>query len=115
MRLIHNFILFLLPVCGLLAQIEEDDRSDKLTQIGIELEVTVYPNPVIDYFNISTNTPFSGSYVLSNMIGKKLSTGALSPDQSTEVMIDNYHSGIYLLSVFDSHGKRRTTRKIYKE
>ncbi len=112
MRLLCYIILFFLPVC-LTGQ--SDFFGQKEEPIEVELQVTVYPNPTIDHFNITTNTSFSGSFTLSNMIGKRLTNGNIIPDQQTKVAMVNYDRGIYLLSVFDAEGKRVTTRKIFKE
>jgi hypothetical protein len=119
MRLVYYTILFFIPVC-LFGQADffgqqKEANKDELTQIEVEFQLTVYPNPTVDYLNIATNTPFSGTYMLTNIIGKQLTTGVLIKDQATEVMMGEYNDGIYLLNVFDENGKRITTRKIFKE
>lgn len=113
MSSLYYFILFFLPVC-LFGQIE-DSSVEKRPLIQVELQITLYPNPTVDHFNITTNRPLAGSFTLSNMIGKQLTSGTLKENDATEVMMNTYAKGIYLLSVFDEQGKRLTTRKIFRE
>lgn len=89
-------------------------NTDKITHDTEKVELKLYPNPTVDFVNIEVNSLKEGSFDLTNMIGKLLLSGHIS-NQVKTINLETYHKGIYILSVYDKHGTRISTKKILKE
>ena len=98
----------------LLAQSLDQDYNDlpRFEQTD-DISFKVYPNPTTDYISVSTDQKFDGSFKLNNIFGKILLEGEISKE-GKKIDLLKFRSGIYIISVYDTEGKKVTTRKIIK-
>ena len=74
--------------------------------------VTLSSNPVRDVCNVTFSRPFSGEIMLSDISGRLLLKEQLD-GSSSDVEMNNYPSGVYVLSILGKDGL--LTKKIVKE
>lgn len=79
--------------------------------------LSIYPNPMHDFFNISTKYEFEGSYKLINAMGQEiLSETSLNIQENGSVsipFIKDIPAGVYLIILKDKKG-RMTTKRLQK-
>lgn len=110
----YGFILIFFCLAFQSSTIGQSNTDRLILDEDKKVEVKLYPNPTVDFVNIEINTLEGGSFDLRNMIGKQFLTGTLD-DRVKTINIESYHKGIYLLSIYDKHGTRISTKKILKE
>lgn len=71
-------------------------------QEKIKVELSVYPNPAIDYFTLNTNQEVK-KISIYNIIGKEVKTYISNPDNQYD--LSDLKRGIYILRIFgqDDH------------
>lgn len=75
--------------------------------------ISVYPNPVEDYFTVKTHEPYDNlSIKIYNNIGQLIDHKKIK-NNSTKVNISNYQAGIYNIEI--TTDKFKTTKKIIKK
>lgn len=94
---------------GLIAQSDFDSKSVQVEEVNLK----VFPNPTSDYIHLSFDSELNGHYKLSNIFGKIILEGKLTKEGKTIDLLD-YRTGIYIVSVFNSEGKKVGARKIIK-
>ena len=83
----------------------------------IDFQLSVYPNPTHDFFNISivSENEINYSAQLMDMSGKLLYSQNLKGKDITETVdLTNYSSSIYILRIIDNNGKFARTYKVQK-
>ncbi|APY07848.1 hypothetical protein BWZ20_05845 [Winogradskyella sp. J14-2] len=76
-------------------------------------EVILYPNPVLDAFNIELKFPYFGNWQLHNTFGQHVLEGKLN-GLKTKVSTKELESGIYLLQITDDNHRNSLVKKIIK-
>lgn len=110
------FMVIMVAASGLQAQDsfvkEVDGIQNSFNKKAIELQV--FPNPTVDFVNISVNDLESVSnYTISNILGKYITEGIIESKLTTIDLIEQ-KPGIYLISFFNKNGKKINTRKVIK-
>lgn len=78
-----------------------------------ETEVTLYPNPTVDHFNIRSDRNI-GSVVVYDLLGKEmLQKKAYGPQ--VRVQAGYLPKGVYIVRVLDEEGQVITTRRLRKD
>lgn len=94
---------FLLKTSPVTLNIEQKSKNN----------ISVYPNPVEDYFTIKTHEPYDNlSIKIYNNIGQLIDQKNLKKD-SAKVNISNYQAGVYSIEI--TTDKFKTTKKIIKK
>ncbi|MBK8152739.1 MAG: T9SS type A sorting domain-containing protein [Saprospiraceae bacterium] len=78
--------------------------------LGSEINLTHYPNPVENVLNIDTETQEIQSIKIYDLMGKLV----LSSNFSKAIFLSNLHSGIYNVSLLNQHHQIITSFKINK-
>ena len=113
MRGLIYILLCFLPF-GLFGQ-ETSEWKTQTPVVDVEVSIAIYPNPTVNFVTIKGDAIIEeGKYVLTNMIGKQLEVGLFN-GQAITLSMEEHAKGIYMLTIFDSKGKKVTTRKILKE
>ena len=77
-----------------------------------EAEVTIYPNPTTDYFNIRSDRNI-GSVAVYDLLGKEI----LRKDthgQHARIQVGTLSKGVYIVRVLDHEGQVITTKRLRK-
>lgn len=107
--LITTFLLLINLQLSFAQQISIDDNTSELPKLKkeslkIETEVELYPNPAIEYLNVSLkNSQLKEvQFEMYNIIGNKidLEIDMVSSD-NYKINVKEFHSGYYLLIVRD--------------
>ncbi|CAM3903754.1 MULTISPECIES: ELWxxDGT repeat protein [Flavobacterium] len=77
-------------------------------------ELKVYPNPSDDLVTIQFQNDFKGSYSLFNHLGKQILTHTIN-SLETQISLEKYTSGMYLLVLSSDNGEQIQTYKILKK
>ncbi|MBL7921170.1 MAG: T9SS type A sorting domain-containing protein [Bacteroidia bacterium] len=92
--------------------------SVKELQSDIDNVTSVYPNPAKDYFYLSIRNTFieSGEFIITDLMGKKVSEGKLSSNFEA-IRVSDFKPGFYLFKIIIYNGKKTNTytKKIVKE
>lgn len=75
------------------------------------VEVQVFPNPAVHYFELQTKEDISVIEVYT-LLGRKMLT--LNYELSKQYDISALHNGMYLIQLLDDSGKVMTTRRLQK-
>lgn len=106
---ITTFFLLIIVQLSFAQQISIDDNTSELPKLKkeslkIETEVELYPNPAIEYLNVSLkNSQLKEvQFEMYNIIGNKidLEIDMVSSD-NYKINVKEFHSGYYLLIVRD--------------
>jgi len=106
---IATFLLLIIFQLSVAQQISIDDNTSELPKLKkeslkIETEVELYPNPAIEYLNVSLkNSQLKEvQFEMYNIIGNKinLEIDMVSSD-NYKINVKEFHSGYYLLIVRD--------------
>jgi len=106
---ITTFFLLIILQLSFAQQISIDDNTSELPKLKkeslkIETEVELYPNPAIEYLNVSLkNSQLKEvQFEMYNIIGNKikLEIDMVSSD-NYKINVKEFHSGYYLLIVRD--------------
>ncbi|WP_456460388.1 M4 family metallopeptidase [Reichenbachiella sp.] len=81
------------------------------SSVGTPVSVDMYPNPVVGYFLNIVTTRDEVSYRITNLMGKRISSGQL---ENSKVDVSTLKSGVYLLQLVDKGGKS-VIKKFTKE
>lgn len=84
------------------------------TEFNNESAIKVYPNPTNGLVNIQFPNGFKGSYSLFDRMGKQILT-QISSSIETQISLEKYASGMYLLVLSNENGKQIQTYKIMKK
>ena len=68
-----------------------------------DIKVSVFPNPVIDDFEISSNQNFSGITIF-NLMGQKILDSEFAPSNHYSTSLLPYSNGIYFFNLFSADG-----------
>lgn len=74
-------------------------------------DLKIYPNPASTMITVMNNRYPHLSYVFSNVMGQRISSGSLSNTMNT-IAVDNLSEGVYLLYLMDEDSKDSSTKKI---
>ena len=66
--------------------------------------ITIIPNPSTGYFSLQSNEEVKGSFQVVNINGQVIYESLLQK-QKTEVNLNTYESGLYIIHVFPENGK----------
>jgi plastocyanin len=96
---------------GMKGVIIVETATTAITAIQPQLNVSFYPNPVIDMITIRADEDLVGSpYSFTDLTGKQILTGKLD-DETVSIDISSFETGIYLLQIGE---QRRRTFKMIK-
>ncbi|OFY89472.1 MAG: hypothetical protein A3K10_11705 [Bacteroidetes bacterium RIFCSPLOWO2_12_FULL_31_6] len=73
--------------------------------------VYIYPNPVLDYFTISSKENFEFEYQILSIDGTLIEKGRNQSNSRIYITLDN---GLYIIEIFGINKDFRTTKKIIK-
>lgn len=76
-------------------------------------DVTVYPNPAAQYFNIKSPANI-GRVIVHDILGEKLMMLNLNGQHNKKIDISDLQSGTYFVSAFDTEGNRLKTTRLLK-
>jgi len=76
--------------------------------INTQQELSVYPNPTSEELHID-NTRFSTAYRIYSITGTIVQHGVLKTNNNA-ITLSDLRTGIYLLTLTDSEGKRMITK-----
>lgn len=77
----------------------------------MENEFSVYPNPATNFTTVTFNRTISdGKIVLRNSLGENVKTEILSNQNSKQLMMENFTSGVYFVEVFENEISLGTKR-----
>jgi hypothetical protein len=91
--------------------------KEKMASAGVytnsELTITTYPNPVTNSFNIKSDLNGEATVSLQSMNGKQTINETVDfINEPIEYNVDNYNSGIYILTVTYKNGQTLTEKII---
>jgi len=76
--------------------------------------VKVYPNPAVDYVNLSFTEVINAEVRVFDITGKELLVKTFN-DEKTSIDLSSYNNGVYLLHVYDLDNIKVITYKINKK
>ncbi len=76
--------------------------------------VKVFPNPTVDYVNISFSETINAQIRVFDLTGKELYSNTISSDK-TSINLSRYNKGTYLVHVYDLENAKVITYKISKK
>ncbi len=83
-----------------------------LTEISIQSNFSIYPNPANSTINIKTDTKLIGeNYIIYDNLGKSVLSGKITTE-NTSIEIRNLSAGIYFFSIGENI---KQTFKVVKE
>ena len=85
-----------------------------LSEFDLANQLKVYPNPTNAVINVKFPTDFKGSYTLFDNLGKQI-LSSTSSSLETQISLDNYASGLYLLVITNDNGRQIQSHKILKQ
>ena len=110
------------PITGmnyyLLKQIDMDGKENELGIRNINFssslsQLTMYPNPTVDYVNINMEAGKYHQCIVSDIYGKILQQINIDPNQlSFSVHLENYATGMYILKLIGKEGF--SVNKVFK-
>jgi hypothetical protein len=91
--------------------------KEKMASAGVytnsELTITTYPNPVTNSFNIKSDLNGEATISLQSMNGKQTINETVDfINEPIEYNVDNYNSGVYILTVTYKNGQTLTEKII---
>lgn len=81
-----------------------------LTNMDMENNTFIYPNPSTDIISIENNTITEGTYTLREMNGNLLAKGSMN--KKVQVSLEGLSAGVYFIEIVSSQGK--ISRKVSK-
>jgi len=102
-------------MCNVLMSQELDSRADFNQSFDSKeaLTLKIFPNPATEFVTIKANKKLEAQFKLSNIVGKIILEGQIDENGQTIDLLD-YRTGIYIISIYDTKGKKLATRKIIK-
>lgn len=93
-----------------------DFNNNTLSTSESDLEslIKVYPNPTSNMVTIEFQNDFKGTYTIYDVLGKQILVNTLNSIK-TQVSLETYDSGMYLLVLNNEYGKLIQIIKILKE
>lgn len=85
-----------------------------ISEFDLANQIKVYPNPTNTVINIKFPTDFKGSYTLFDNLGKQI-LSSTSSSLETQISLENYASGLYLLVITNDNGRQIQSHKILKQ
>lgn len=70
------------------------------------LNISVHPNPTIDYIFISNNENNNVKYFLTDINGKASLEGEINSQSKKRINLTHLNDGVYLINLFHSNGKK---------
>ncbi|MDA3910194.1 MAG: T9SS type A sorting domain-containing protein [Bacteroidales bacterium] len=83
-------------------------------QNNIEIEISVYPNPVVSSLNVRNNQAIALEMQLTNAAGQALKIISIAGNDEQSVEMEHLPSGLYYLIAIDANGNK-TSEKILKQ
>ena len=98
----YGLILLIAAACfgGAYAQF---NAGQEQAQTVIQKEITVYPNPAVDYFTLTVNDQTISRITINNIIGKEIL--AYSRTELNKYDVSQLKKGIYVVRVFNHNDK----------
>lgn len=95
------------------------NKNGSISNPGDNIIVKTGPNPVdgTRIFNVTVTNAAAGSafqYAIYDAVGRRLATGILPGNQTTQIEMKSVAAGVYFLRVVDEDGKKLSTVKILK-
>jgi hypothetical protein len=81
-------------------------------QKSSKIDLSVYPNPAIEYISVHDDNDVVGKMVVYNLVGKKMKTFEFSKGEAYYVA--DLPKGMYLVQILDHNSKILTTQKVNK-
>lgn len=94
--------------------LDNNDTTLSTSEFNWANQIKVYPNPTDDLVTIQFQNDFKGSYILFDQLGKQIQTDSIS-SLETQISLEKYPSGIYLLVLSSDRDKPIQTYKILKK
>ena len=122
MKQVLLFIVFSMVVSVALAQKGDDGQAGNCPggcgggtyappQEGKRSEISVYPNPAVDYFALN-NDENVGSIVVFNTVGRKLRS--FDAQKGEHYSVADLPAGVYLVQILNKSSKVIQTQRIKK-
>ncbi len=86
-------------------------QSDIHYDGGTPVEITVFPNPVTEYFSVTHNVALS-QIIIFNLFGRK--ERVFSASNQSEFNISDLKNGLYLVQFIDKSNEVIATKRISK-
>ncbi|MBI5540883.1 MAG: T9SS type A sorting domain-containing protein [Bacteroidia bacterium] len=79
-----------------------------------KIELSLYPNPINDYFQIKiVGDDISYSILVTDILGNTISTLNIAGNNESKIKCDNWGTGIYFINIY-SNNNLQITKKIVK-
>ncbi len=104
--------IFTLPPLSVVTFVSDSDPSTSIEQNKEEIEISAYPNPVVDQLSVASNEPL-GKLVVYDILGKKVEQLNGNGETSLRCNLSALPKGVYVLTVETAKGT--VSRKIIKK
>ncbi len=82
--------------------------------LALKNGLRLYPNPTNSVLNIELNTVLTeGKVEVFDVLGKEVFTQKLQPNNSTQIDVSNWDTGMYLLKISSENGE--ATKRFVKQ
>jgi Secretion system C-terminal sorting domain len=98
----HVLLLFILFTTSFALQAQKSSKID----------LSVYPNPAVEYISVQDDNDVVGKIVVFNLVGKKMKSFEISKGDSYYVA--DLPKGMYLVQILDHNSKLLTTQRVNK-
>jgi hypothetical protein len=88
-------------------------EQEEVLKNNSETDVTVYPNPTTDEFNISLKGIEKATVFITDILGKKVYTNTIA-NQLHIIKSNNFSKGIYLIKIIDENQKTYNKKLVIK-
>ena len=107
--------LFKVDKYGCLVPGCQEGDSTKVDNIGLDLKIKLYPNPVSDRLYIYQTASGYKHYTITDISGRKINYWSGNLNNHTYIVdVSRYKSGVYILNVVDDTGRRGSRKFIVK-
>ena len=87
-------------------------NSTSVDDLVANNDFLLYPNPATFFTSIVTDIKDVEYYEIYNLIGEKISSGALVPNQSNRIDLLSFNSGYYLVKLYNQHSDIQGVKKL---
>jgi len=85
-----------------------------VNEIAFDNDINIFPNPCIDFLNISSIENLNAEIIIYNLLGKIIYRNEISNKNNLAINLSNFPSGYYSLIINNKKDKTLITKKIIK-
>ena len=87
---------------------------DEHNLLNSDLDISVFPNPVADYLNISFENHATGRILIKDVIGRQVALEEIEEVQSLRYDMTAWPEGSYTITLLNHSGERLSTENVIK-